>query len=241
MLNFRRFLSRKFVYAGLCTVVLLALLTLLDPFVRQSIFGPQIDGIPWCVWEQKNCALADGTNQRTWLTRMLESVGMRRRRSAGLNLDARAVLPVYMQLADDSDAKVRQFSLRRLEIRTKEEAAAIMPIFQRHLDDSDAKCRLAAASALWCLSKDRATIAVILPLKDHAEFHVQTEAVWLLQEMAASEPSLFEHLAPLCTAADIIVRDLALQSMRHFGKRSIPILRKALHDHGQRISNLCQR
>ncbi len=161
---------------------------------------------------------------------MQEMIGLRRREHSGINLEARAVQPIYLQLADDSNAKVRQFSLRRLEARTKEEEEVIVSIFRRHVYDIDPKCRMIAAMGIWGFTKDRAMIAIALPLINHTDLQLQHDAVWLLEEMADGDPTLLDHFAPLCEAPEIIVRCVAVRSMRHFGKRGVPLLRKAMQD-----------
>ena len=42
-------------------------LACLHPFVRQSIFGPTIEGIPWCVWESRVRERANIDQPKSWL------------------------------------------------------------------------------------------------------------------------------------------------------------------------------
>jgi|ERR1051325_4391901 HEAT repeat protein len=229
MPNFRRFLShRSLAFVG--GAALLFGLAMLHPYPRQSLFGPQIEGIPWCVWEEEIRVHAHPRDERGWWFRLREKLGLQPGRAAGPDVNARVALPVYLHLADDSDVEVRRFALEQLGRWTKENETEILPIFRGQLQDADPHCRLAAAHGLWHATKDRDVTAIVLSLKDVADVDLRCRAILLLGLMAAGDPNLFDPLALMCADAEARVRHSAVYSMRHFGKRGVPILRKAFHD-----------
>jgi len=80
------------------------------------------------------------------------------------------------------------------------------------------------------VTKDPKAISAALSIKDHADVAVRHELFLLLAQMAPTEPSLFEPLAAATQDPDSQVRMWAMLTMGRFGKRGIPIVRKALRD-----------
>ena len=215
----------------LLAVAILCALPLLHPFARQTIFGPTIDGLPWCVWEDEVRFFANGgPDERSWLQKALEKIGLSKPPRLFLNLESRQALPLYLHLAEDGNVKVRQSSLGHLSRLLEKDEAAILPAFRRHLEDADPCCRLIAAQCIWRATKDRAMIAVVLPLRDDADFFVRGSVTETLEEMGGTDPDLFDPMSRLVGDANPLVRNAAVRSMRHFGKRGVPILRQALLD-----------
>lgn len=215
----------------LCIGLIVAALPLLHPFVRQSTFGPKIDGIPWCVWDAEVRREAHAGEPRSWFVQLMEKLGLRDQ-SLAIDLDSRKLVPVLLHMAEDPDEKVRRVALDRLQRWHKEHEEEITPVFERHLDDGDAHCRLNAAWGVWVTRKDPKAIPVVLPFKEHADPFVRACAIDLLAEAAALDPALFGTLAPLAEDSNPQVRRIAVRSMRHFGKRGMPILQRALTDNG---------
>jgi hypothetical protein len=229
MPNFRRFLSRRWIFAG---VIVMIALPMLHPFVRQSIIGPTIDGIPWCVWEDEARRRADPSPPpETWFHQVMRRFGfMQRNDNPTVDVQSAAALPLHLYLADDRDAKVRRFALRMLAMRLPAHEAEVTPVFRRHLEDDDSGCRLSAAQGVWFAAKDLRVKAVLLPLLNENDVDMRRDAVCALGEMANSAPDLFEPFLKLTEDKDDLVRRQSLIIMGHFGKRSVPILQQALHD-----------
>jgi hypothetical protein len=217
----------------LVALTILCALPLLNSFVRQSIFGPTIDGIPWCEWEDYlRRSVHPDRSSPSWFERTLDKILPTKRMGGAVNLDTLAALPLYLHLAEDSDVKVRQEALGRMVhgYTYREHQSEIMPTYRRHLQDADPYCRLCAAEGIWNETKDREMIAVVLLLTDQAQASVHMSAGCLLAEMAGADPDLFEPLSKLAEDADLYVRIAAVSSMKHFGKRGVPVLRQALQD-----------
>ena len=225
----RRFPSRRWLLASLGIVVLLFGLAMLDPYPRQSLFGPKVDGIPWCVWEQKFRAEVDPEGgKESWILTLLGKVGLGQREGA-VDLESPAALPIYLRLADDTNVEVRRLALERLNIRpTKPDE--ILPVLRRHLEDSDPLCRLRAAHAVWQLTKDPETVDAVLSLKDHDTTSTRLAAIRILIIMANKESKLFDVLSELTRDPEPYVRGMTVESMHHFGKRGVPVVRNSLRD-----------
>lgn len=204
------------------------LLPLVHPFIRQSIFGPTIDGVPWCVWEDEIRAAAEPQRgRRSWFGQLLADLGMGRQR-IGLDRNFEA-LPVYLHLTNDSDVIVRRYAISQLrDWRNIHEDT--VPTLRGRLDDDDPLCRLWAAQVVWFATKERETIEVVRPLQNHEDLEVRRTAVSLLCYMSRNEPSLFDNVAKFANDPDAIVRMDAVNALQAFGKRALPLLRHALRD-----------
>lgn len=246
------------------TATLLLPLPLLHPFIRQSIFGPRIQEIPWCVWEEEVRMTVHPDRDRSWFADAMEKVGLiQERRLAGLNLRGEATLPLHLHLADDGDPKVRAFALECLRELQKKHEAECEPIFRRHLQDDDPGCRVLALNGVWETSKDIELKSIAAPLLDERDESVRLRAavivgqmartdpelksllvpllgdrdesmrrsiVWILGELAPFNPDLFIPLAKAAEDPNLNMRAGAIHSMRCFGKRGVPIIRKGLRD-----------
>ena len=208
----------------------------LHPFVRQTIFGPKIDGIPWFVWENQARASANrDTQKKAWLYEFLEKIGLIRHDGGGMDMHAEAAMPLHVQLADDSDVHVRQFALNMLLGGGPQDRPRTLQVLQRHLTDSDPSCRALAARGAWRRTEDPALLPIVLPLVDHADRDVRFVAILTLCDMAPRIPETFEPLAKLSEDPDRFTRNFALSAMPSFGKRAIPVFRKALNDSDREI------
>jgi len=204
------------------------MLPLLHPFIRQSIFGPTIDGVPWCVWEDEIRAAAEPERgRRSWFGQLLADLGLERQR-IGLDRNFEA-LPVYLHLTNDGDLTVRRHAISQLSHwRSTYDKSA--PTLRGRLDDDDPLCRLWAAQVVWFATKERETIEVVRPLHNHENLEVRRTAVSLLCYMARSEPSMFDTVAKFAADPDAIVRMDAVNALQAYGKRVLPLLRQALRD-----------
>jgi HEAT repeat protein len=213
-------------------ILALVCLPLLHPFVRQALFGPTIDGIPWCYWEDTVRHRAHPERaEGSWLQQMLVKTGLFKAPApADAQLHIRAAIPVLIHCADDRDVAVRRVVFEYLENMRDE---ALLPVFRRHLQDDDRYCRVMAACGMWGITKDRELKNVALPLRDDPERHLRIHAAILLGNIAGEDPELFDPLAEFAEDPDAHPRYEAVRSMRHFGKRGVPILRKAMRDPNQ--------
>lgn len=222
---------------SLLWVALVFGLACLHPFVRQSIFGPKIDDMPWCVWEGRVRAQAQRGDPKPWFYQMLEKIGLLGADDWGISLESQAALPVYVHLADDNDPRVRRLALQMLgrHGNLPDATAEVLPILQRRLKDDDPRCRLHAAFGVWRATRDSELRHIALALVDHKDTEVRYVAVGLLCEMASQVPETFEPLAKLTEDRDLNTRFLAMYAMRSFGKRAIPVFRDGMKDSDSRI------
>jgi HEAT repeat protein len=210
--------------------LILCALPLLHPFIRQSLVGPTIEGIPWCVWEDEFRRQVHGNQKKAWFYQALEKLGLGN--SGGMPIDPfmSAAYPLHVSLADDSDVKVRRAALGILMFRSEKREAAVGPVFRRHLHDDDKTCRLLAARGAWLAQKDAEAKPVSFALLGDGDRDVRFNAISNLALMAPETPDLFETLAKLAGDADPLMRSQAMGSMGHFGKRGVAILRDGLKD-----------
>jgi hypothetical protein len=210
-------------------------LPLLHPLVRQSLFGPKIDGIPWCVWESEVRIAADPQRQENLYYEVMKKLGLVNERHVGLPPRTAESLPLYLQLAKDRDARVRRLALQQMEWMSNEHDSDILPTLRQSLQDDDPECRLLAAAGVWRTTKDVGMKAIALPLLEHADPKVRIAAVHVLSEMAGNAPELLEPLAKSMDDSDWRVRELVVSSLAHFGKRGLPILQRGLRDPAIRV------
>ncbi len=206
-------------------------LPMLHPFIRQSIFGPQIDGVPWCVWEDEVRLAAHPGQKRSWFFEKLEQFGLiPGRERFGLGLNQASTLPISLHLADDGDPMVRAIALgSMLQCQQKHEGEC-EPVYRRHLQDDDPRCRMLALTGAWQTSRDIELKSVAIAMVNDPDEQVRQNAAWVLAEMAPLDRELFIPLSKLADDPNMHVRVGAIRSMCHFGKRGVPILRKALRD-----------
>ncbi|MBI3823791.1 MAG: HEAT repeat domain-containing protein [Planctomycetes bacterium] len=247
-MSLRRFLSRRWLFGLLAGAVVLFGLAMLHPYPRQSLFGPKIDGVPWCVWENEIRVSALQGRARPWFYMMLEKIGLLDTSSIKTSEIRPQLLPIYLHLTEDSDPEVRRYVLSRLERRnlreelwrwSPDDEKMILPIIRQRLDDDDPICRLLAAEYLWNATNDRAMIKVPLGLLGHPDPLVHRAACIILCYLAPADPeAAFSPVTALCwdNAMKKDVRLTAVQSLRHFGNAGIPTIRKALKDPDRDIS-----
>ena len=161
---------------------------------------------------------------------LLEKVGVRSVREQQLDIRGPSTLPLYLHLANDRDVKVRRFALEELNQRAIEKDEAFLDLLRQRINDEDPYCRCLAVCGIWKATRDPAMIAVLVPLKDEPNDQVRRSVVLALGDMASDDPGLFEPMSQLCEDRELNVRISAIASMHHFGKRGVPILRKAFAD-----------
>lgn len=205
-------------------------LACLHPFVRQSIFGPTIEDVPWCVWESRVRDRANSGQPKSWLQQMRDKLGLAQT-DDNWNFDSEEALPLYLCLAEDADPCVRVFALSHLK---GADESVINSLMRRHLTDLEPRCRLKAAAVLWRTSKDPELRQIIIPLLNHADYDVRLGAIAAFGEMSRDMAENFELLAKLSEHPDVGTRVSVIRAMEAFGKRGIPILRMGLQDKNTR-------
>ena len=131
------------------TLALAALLFLLHPYSRQSVFGPKIRDLPFCYWQDAFRHHADpAAYQDTLASKALRWFGFHQERKGSfLSFRNADMLPVLLSLVDDPAPRVRELVALYLHspFTTADEC---MPSLRRLLDDREAPVRAAAASSL---------------------------------------------------------------------------------------------
>src|SRR5438874_10077431 len=95
----KRWRRRALLYGVL---LLLVVLVLLNPYARQSLFGPTVRDLPLCYWQDQFRLAADPTiNQSSALNQLLQALGLRRPMVGDIP-NGPDMLPVYLGLLDDS-------------------------------------------------------------------------------------------------------------------------------------------
>lgn len=226
----------------LALTVVFAIACLVDPYFRQSIFGPKPGGIPWCKWEE---SIRGGrTHNQSWWSKWMERLGVRDRRGDGaLSLyeliyeaqyrdrsEPYAGIPVWAYLADDSDEVVRRDMLNALSWCAVTHGEETLPTLRRHLRDGDALCRAYAARGVWWGAQEATILPVILRLLGDPDREARSIAVTTLCHMAGQVPESFPHLVELYHGGEF--KWEALRVMPRCGKRGVPIIRDALGDKG---------
>src|SRR5205823_4064421 len=137
--------------ALVCTpLAVLCLVTLLHPYLRQSLFGPTVRGKPLCYWQDQFRARAEPDEYRNSfsdrLTKLLVSVGLKNPTTVDHLFYSADVLPVLESLVDDRSVRVRRGVLGYLmQLPASPEVDAV--IF-RLLEDPDATVRAATLLAV---------------------------------------------------------------------------------------------
>ena len=78
-------------------------------------------------------------------------------------------------------------------------------------------------------------------LSQHTDLYFREIAVMNLCEMARQAPDLFEPLSILTSDANVNLRNRAVQSMRSFGTRGLPILQRAFDDTDKGVRQMAIR
>lgn len=242
MKSFLAYLCQRRWCRLLMACVILFGIACLHPFFRQSIFGPKIEGIPWCVWEDRIRGYRV-PERRSKFSELLERLGFVNRgdslslyeilyyRALGNSVEeiscTSAPVPVYLHLADDHDQNVRQYALWELTRHASTLGPEALPTLRRRLEDHDPICRAYAARCVRRAVQDPEILNAVLPLLHHKDYEVRSVAISTLCQMAPHVPETFEPLATLAEKDDFATQSVLL-TMPHFGRRAVPILRKRL-------------
>jgi hypothetical protein len=137
MSNETRFAMKKHVWRiaiYTCLICAPALL-LTDPYMRQSLFGPKIHGVPTCAWEHDmRRRFSSNRNKPTFSEKMYATVGIYKSDYyidgfSALPRRDPEMLPILLRLSNDDDEQVRWAVAHYLGyLRDREEALAILRI-----------------------------------------------------------------------------------------------------------------
>src|SRR5437899_1810670 len=91
------------------TTAAAVLLLLLNPFARQSVFGPKVDGLPLCYWQDSFRRYVDpDANRDSATTQLVRWLGCGHdHQAAGLPGKFADALPILLSLVDDPQPNVR--------------------------------------------------------------------------------------------------------------------------------------
>jgi hypothetical protein len=126
---------------------LLAASILVNPFFRQTLFGPRIGGVPLCYWQDAVRYRIDpsayGDSFTSKVTRWL---GVEETGTVCININGPDMLPVFESLADDPNPRVRQEIANWLGSPMWQGKSR--PVLVRLLDDPEPTVRAAATRSL---------------------------------------------------------------------------------------------
>jgi HEAT repeat protein len=190
------------------------LLLLLDPYSRQSIFGPKVQDEPLCYWQGR---IRRGAHphqyQQSLVYKTLALLGVRPISDDAFPLEHGHELTVLLTLTDDGDPELRAVVARGLGFHR--ETAEATDALVHMLDDPASQVRTAAALA--CLS-DGPSLAVAMPkfqqLMDDEVSLCRTSAAFLVSK--ASNPrdrNACRILLDGLQARDYETRILAIQGL----------------------------
>ena len=101
-----KLLSRRRLLACLSIAALLFGLAMLHPYPRQTLFGPTIDGKPWCVWEDAIRRHA-GQSRDSVPDKFLHWLGVARWTMTLDDFDHPELAPLLAAMLDDADPEIR--------------------------------------------------------------------------------------------------------------------------------------
>jgi hypothetical protein len=205
-------------------------------FPRQLVFGPRIQGSPWCWWEHEIRLLAHWNRPPDgWIDVLHRELRLGERHvGRGLNFRDPSALPILLELAEDEDVKVRLWCLQQigqLRFHAKIDDDLILPLFKRvQRDDNEMECRLDAAAQLLWLTKDPEMLKFITDLAEGEDFFLRRLAVRDLHGSGKEFPELFDLFKRRLDDEDAETRKWAIHGIGYCGKRGLAILREWLHD-----------
>lgn len=245
MPNFRRFLSRRWLFALIGVAALLFGLAMLHPYPRQSLFGPTIRGKPWCYWEYEiRCYVhhtlhAKSNDVFEKIRRWFGSRDGPKWRDREL-FAHEEMLPLLLELAKDDDKDVRRASEWAIVYYEELHQTPALPVLLDQLHQEDPSSQMYAAGAVWRITKDKQVIPIVMQVlntpknvrlaKPGTVGSYRAKALSVLSEIAREVPALFSDVVGFVGDDDAGLRTAAMGEMVHFGNQGIPILLKGLDD-----------
>ena len=210
-----------------------------NPYPRQLLFGPTIQGVPLCAWQEDlRRQYAPSVTDRYW-SRVIKWFGVKTAPIDWQNVSNSERVTIAISLADDPSPKVRQAVCRGLYMATSKEAFAALI---RLLDDEKEKVREQAAISLRSVNPSNIDGAAdrIKPFLKHSDPHRRILAIGCLGWSPLHKDSLAAYVATLKGMfhdSDAKVRAAAIERFglgtlknRRTVKAIVPMLREHLLD-----------
>jgi hypothetical protein len=230
MIQFRRFLSRRWLLACVSTAAIVFGLLMLHPYPRQSLFGPTIRGEPWCVWEAE-VRRKYGGQPVSWFDKLLSKFGVKRWQMKFEDFDDPEMVPLLIALLDDPNPPIRVICMDAIiRFRPLQDRSAL-PVLRKWLqNDNECERFVRAARAIWQIDRDKEVLARLLVLLDHPDPEIRFLAMRQVSALAANTPEVYPVLIAHARDANPLVRTHVMFAMRHFGQKAVPTLIDGLND-----------
>ena len=221
---------RLLTFAGI--LALLFGLAMLDPYPRQSLFGPTIRGQPWCVWEAEVRRYVHREEyEKTVAARLRRRLGFENDPIKGDDLFNHAeMLPLLLALTEDHDPDVRRCALIAFITCDQLQDRSALPVLRRRFDDADRLCRIKAAVASWVLDPSEPVDVVLLREADDRHSRHRTNAIHALVGISERSPELIPLVARYAADDDEAVRAAVMIFVQQLGDKAWPILRQGAED-----------
>jgi hypothetical protein len=212
-------------------------LAMLHPYPRQNLFGPKIDGVPWCVWESSiRRSVHHQEFERPLSEKLLLWVGIEPL-PMDVNtdtLDDERFLPLLVQLANDRDPAVRYAVLEWLGRLPNLAQEATVEVLRAAFNDPESGNRISAAIGLWRITKDDGAVALLVrELADTS--HPRYVAMRQFENICEETPRFAHHLIPLAKDPDPWIRSHAIRHVYLLRKAAVPILIVGLQDEDREV------
>jgi HEAT repeat protein len=219
----RKRLFRVGVYGILATMLLVLLV---DPYIRQPLFGPTLEELPLCYWQDSLRREVDPDAFRDSLSsKILQWIGWNPPPQQGGRLrDEANELKLLLSLADDSQPLVRAAIAKGLRRpRPREEC---LPVLRRFLDDSDARVRAAAAQSIASLEPVAVeALPRLLELLQDFDVTCRMHAAWGVWQIGGKKyPEVISVLRQALSDANANTRLTASMYLRDIGADGIDAL-----------------
>jgi HEAT repeat protein len=191
---------------------LILLLVVLDPYSRQSIFGPKFGGEPLCYWQDK-IRQGNAANE-SLVAKLLAFLGVRSRDSDDWGqLTGPERLAVWLTLLDDSDPRVRA-SVARVLVDYPESREAIKGLLHL-LDDGISDVQGNAASAFSLIpSAAGPALPRLRKLMDHSNEMCRVHAAAAVcKAIRPRDEKALANLRAALTSSDTNTRIAAIQAL----------------------------
>jgi len=228
MPNFRRFLSRRWLFGFAGLTALLFGLAMLHPYPRQSLFGPKLGGVPMCVWEDRvaqsahNKKTDDEISTKLWVwlggsTKLPD-------------LTEEGVDRLCIELLTHRDPAVRLLVLEGFLSRESLHEPFVLPDLRRCLHDACPKNRLMAALAIWSVHQDPEGLRAIESVLRDPDAKTREFAMSRLRMFTKCSPEELPIIEVCARDPADEVRYQAIWALRKFGKKALPSMTNGLDD-----------
>jgi hypothetical protein len=182
---------------GLVCVAAVFGLTMLHPYPRQSLFGPKLRGVPWCVWEDA-ARRQFGEQPESRLQQLQRWLGVPQTTMTLDDLDDPEMLPLVLVLLEDPDELVRDAALLAIIAFPNLRDDSVVPVLRRMRDDpkQGVAHRLTAAQAIYVIAPDAEAMQWIVRHLENPDAEVRGQAMMRLARIAAYGSVLISRCTP---------------------------------------------